>query len=576
MNTSTISSNNAITNFDLFNPINTGNPSHDIHLHYTKIGLRRLDFETHVVNGGRISRIEPDFNVSTKEEEEARIATIANATKELGNEVDAREFVRCLKVIAGEGASAHSLQQIASSYYKRAKLESTSSILKEMGLLAMHLESVTVNEEARVEESYYELERPIDCTHTTAIGTQFSLSDNRSLLFSTAAKVLGEAETGSNLFNDELQFMAVHKTRSHSSKHPYDDFENYFNERRLTAEERDDLDTLDTIYQEEEIFDQYDENNSISLHMSDAERIVACGALDDDIDETCLPEEAQLFASEVKNLYINGAPQSEVYDFIDSIVDFLYSERTKRTTRIGVMLNGELKDIPSTIEVCAMSENRSKTREILEKLYEQYRADFHLNALNSSGTYREFYKGIRLANDITELSSISKDAYKAKEDGSLSLKMFLSLNTAAKVKRWRLESTPMTVTREQVSSTGEKQNKSYVVAQPLLNQIPSLTGASIANFVRSIHELPTQEQERVRQAFKSQNPLLYKRVYEGLTNEILRASVKRLSYFRWACYKQNKPEHPIHLLPYQERIQIWEVLNKRFQYNRPVQAQIAA
>ena len=100
----------------------------------------------------------------------------------------------------------------------------------------------------------------------------------------------------------------------------------------------------------------------------------------------------------------------------------------------------------------------------------------------------------------------------------------------------------------------------FVVTQPVLNRIASLTGKTLGDFARLIHALPRQEQERVRRDFRERHPQLYARVRDGLAIEISRASSGRLRYFRWAFYANNKPEHPIHTLTREDQSAAWEML----------------
>jgi len=112
----------------------------------------------------------------------------------------------------------------------------------------------------------------------------------------------------------------------------------------------------------------------------------------------------------------------------------------------------------------------------------------------------------------------------------------------------------------------------FLVAQPLLHAIPTLTGKGIADFARALHALPRQEQERVRSAFSERNPRIYARVRDGLRAELNRASAGKLRYFRWAFYAGNKPEHPVHTLTREDQAAAWELLKARS--NRPTIPQL--
>jgi hypothetical protein len=62
-----------------------------------------------------IYTVEGDLTPTSQQEEEARIATLAQALKKLGNSEDAAEFMRCLNAICIEGDARY--RQVAASYY---------------------------------------------------------------------------------------------------------------------------------------------------------------------------------------------------------------------------------------------------------------------------------------------------------------------------------------------------------------------------------------------------------------------------------------------------------------------------
>lgn len=344
----------------IFRPFNTGSPRQDVYNHLSQLPqLARLDFEEHTVVSNLIVRIEPDLGSATEQEAEAKIVSVSYAERIFGNNTDAVEFVRSVKLLAGADARARDLQIIASHYYKEAKSRLASEVLKEMALLAMHLSSVTASEEERlfgdpVETDVLRISETFPCE-------ELPLSERRTEWMRRAAQVLGEAEE-TDIFGSELR--AVSRFRSHTSSFDYDEFKQHFADCEALTDTAEEADALYQSY--EAVYEQYTEDHVVSLHMTDGERVLVVGTLDDDVDENSLPEEARHLAQELHNLYTSGFPLCDrgavegvegvtlsatlrdketrervrvpitVYGFdtwLDYAVDEIYSERAARTTR---------------------------------------------------------------------------------------------------------------------------------------------------------------------------------------------------------------------------------------------------
>src|SRR5215510_2360983 len=129
------------SNHSIFLPQNFGSPFNDMAEHIAGLGLARLDFERGAVAGEVIYSVEGDLTLTSQQEEEARIATLAHALKKLGNPEDAAEFMRCLNAICEEG-DARYRQVVASHYYGEIVERGVGPVLKEMALIAMHLASL--------------------------------------------------------------------------------------------------------------------------------------------------------------------------------------------------------------------------------------------------------------------------------------------------------------------------------------------------------------------------------------------------------------------------------------------------
>lgn len=235
---------------------------------------------------------------------EVKIAAPEYAARTLGNGDDAAEFIRCLKLIAGGDASALYIQQIASHYYAEARQRSVSDVLKEMGLLALELSAVTATSEQLAfddTESAGDVETDTDDFAGMSPEERYELSQER------AADVLGEADGSKRerIFADELRAQTRLVYRK-GAGFDYDEFETHLSE---VSDATDDDDAFGAYLDSfERAYEQYDEGFAVSLHMSDGERKISCGDLDDDVDANCLPEVARHLAGELYHLYTNGFP----------------------------------------------------------------------------------------------------------------------------------------------------------------------------------------------------------------------------------------------------------------------------
>lgn len=484
----------------IFTPANTGSPRQDVYNHLSRLPqLARLDYEEHTIAGNLIVRIEPDLGLSAEPEKETKIVSVPYAERIFGNTPDAVEFVRCVKLIAGEDGRARELQTIASHYYKEAKQRPAGDVLKEMGLLALHLSSVTATEEDRAFGEMIEAEAESTAS-PFSIPDEEILSVKRAAFMRRAAEVLGEIDvTVEDIFQLELRAASRHLTRN-SGGFAYDEYESHFADLDAATETAEEADALLLYY--ESVYEQYDENHVVSLHMTDGERVFVVGTLDDDVDENSLPEEAKHLAGEMRRLYLAGTPLEEIHDWIDTAINFIYHERVDRTHRTLVSIQGKSVEVARTIKVCPYVEEREQTRFVLEKLLEQLTADFHSRACHSNPLYRTFHRRIRRASNAGEVSSAIKEAYQAKEQNRLTLAQFTALNTAAKSQYLKCEPPPLPI----------------VIRQRIINQ---------------------------------------------LTREIETARARKLTFLRWAMYGQNRPDHTIHRLPRADRARIWETLKAR-------------
>lgn len=530
--------------FLLFHPQDTGSPGQDFCHHIARNPHRRIELEdTMLVGDNVIVRIEPDLGSADDRESEAKIVTLRYAERVLGNRDDAMEFIRCTKLLAGEDARGHDLQIIASYYYGEARRRPAAEVLKEMAMLAMQLTAVTATEDSR---QYGDVEE----TDVPFVEEPMTASDRHQLFMERAAEVLGE-NTVERVYRDEIRAKSIYRHNGQVQGFAYDDAAPFLAFMRDAAERGADEESLEAMWTSfERVSEQYDEGHVVSLHMSDSERVIVVGTLDDDVNEDYLPADARHLAAALRLAFVGGkgaqaarkltadvqyarmarraernpaalrylpvqpgpastfsaAPLSdgEINEWMDAATSLIYDRRVKRTARAGYVTTGgpdanrfgrpSMYTVPYTIMVNPDAETRSYVVSVLEKLLAQMKGDFHLRGQRANPLYREFHRRIRTAQDTALAAAAIKEAFAAKEEGRISLSLFTALNTASKLQRWALESKPLS-------------------------------------------------QAALR-----------------LVAEIKCASRSKLMFLRWAMYGTNKPDHAVHALTRQERARVWEEL----------------
>lgn len=137
----------------VFRHADTGSPRQDWCRHLSQYPLRRQELEEFVVLGDVVVRIADELEPDPLEK--VRIMSLEYAVRTLGDEIDGREFVRCVRAIASPDASQYEYEQIAAYYYGEIRRRGASEVLKEMGLLGLQMEAVTssiADREIAVEE----------------------------------------------------------------------------------------------------------------------------------------------------------------------------------------------------------------------------------------------------------------------------------------------------------------------------------------------------------------------------------------------------------------------------------------
>ncbi len=430
------------SNHSIFLPQNYGSPFNDTAAHISGLGLARIDLERCAVAGEVIYSVESDSTPTSQQDGEARIATLAHVIKKLGNPEDAAEFMRCLNAIC-EGGDARYRQVAASYYYGEIAERGTGVVLKEMALIAMHLASLN----------------PV--TEEVEGGSEIVYA------------LRGELRPRS-LF--DLEVMAVNRMirgRRKSAGFVHDEWTEWLNDIEAGGAT---LDELDDAFAHVEALDQYDEGGAI-IRMSAHERTFACGRVDHEFTADDLPEQARFLAGDLLRDYASGVEIEEIWDAVNTQLDILFpvTGRTAEGGRFFSRVNLELQRI---------------TRDVLEEILEEGSGNFHLTAMRKNRSYRRFYSRIRRATDTKEIGELMTQAYEARQAGEMSVKHFITLNTAADNQRERLLSAPLSAAAyrliEEIVNASEKK-LGYVGWAMYGDNQP----------YHPIHTLDSQEQTRI-------------------------------------------------------------------------------
>ena len=452
------------SNRSIFVPQNSASPKDGLFAHISALGqLARLDFEHFNIAGEVIFKVEGDTTPVSQQDEEARIGTLAYALKKLGNPVDAAEFNRCLNAIC-DGGDARSRQVAASHYFREIAERGVSVVLKEMALLAMHLDQLNHPDGVVIEEDIVDFGIALDTCDSNAVRSNRMERRN---------------ESRRSLFGEEVEAIErLVRNARRVSIVARDEFGDWVNDLEANGAS---IEELDAAFETLQAMDQYDENGAI-LMMSGYERTTACGRLDPEYVEEDLPERARHLAGDLRRAYANGVAIETVWEDINAELDviFLVKGKTETGERFYSHANRELQTL---------------TREILETILADCQADFHLTALRTNKSYRTFHKAVRGATDTKQIGETMKRAYKARISSALPLKHFTALTTAAHLQRERLKAAPVSRT-----------------AAALLDEIASASNGKL-RFLRwamygknqpnhAIHQLPGQEAEKIWLALK--------------------------------------------------------------------------
>jgi hypothetical protein len=386
------------SNHSIFLPRNYGSPFNDTAEHISGLGMARLDFERCAVAGEVIYSVEGDSIPTSQQDEEARISTLAHSVKKLGNREDAAEFMRCLNAIC-EGGDARYRQVAASYYYGEIAERGAGPVLKEMALIAMHLASLNSAAE--------EVETDPEVVYA-----------------------LREGSKPRSLFDREVAAVErMIRGRRKIAGFVHDEWTQWLNDLEVNGAT---VDELDDAFAHVEALDQYDEGGAI-VRMSAHERTFACGRVDHEFAADDLPEQARFLAGDLFRAYTSGVELEEIWDEVNAKLDVLFPVK-------GRFAEGDRFFSRANLELQRL------TRDALEGILKDCFGDYHSTAMRNNRSYRRFYARIRRATDTRAIGELMKQAYEARQDGNLSIKHFIALNTAADNQRERLLSAPLSAT----------------------------------------------------------------------------------------------------------------------------------
>ncbi|MGD9560879.1 MAG: hypothetical protein AB7F88_00380 [Pyrinomonadaceae bacterium] len=441
-----------------FSPINTGSPMQDWCSHLANNPMRRLELEEFAILGDVVVRIADELE--PEQIDRVRIMSLEYAVKTLGNEEDGREFVRCVKAIVSPDAGQFEYEQIAAYYYGEIRKRGVSEVLMEMGLLGMHLESVTATVADR-EISFEEFDR----------GEQkLSVADQRRV--KEIAKTRKPLPARCPNFEDEMKAVLRRVGCQKVGRMIYDDLAAFYLEdgdKSIEELDRDFL-TFDNL-------EQYDENGIVGLTMNSAQRSVVVFDVECEVDDSCLPGAARQTASEFGRLFVGhtlggdvvqngrrmlaeawaertgaGLPVAswnrpskapftdhEFEEWLSLSLDRIYGEKAVRSVRrLFTFGKGPAVELLTEQEVNPDFEEMQYAASVLRLLWRRQYADFHLRSLRHEA-YQELYLAIRNTSDTADVANLKKQAYADFKDAKkLSLKEFTALNTVAKSQEARL------------------------------------------------------------------------------------------------------------------------------------------
>lgn len=464
-----------------FSPPDTGSPMQDWCKHLEKNDFRRRELEECVILGDIVVRIADELEPEPVDH--VRILSLEYAVRTLGDECDAREFVRCVRAIASPDAGQFEYEQIAAYYYGEIRRRGVQEVLKEMGLLGVQMQAVTSSI----------ADRDISVTESRPVEQKLTVADQRRVR--EIAKTRSALPPETSYFDDELKAVLQRIGRQKISRIIADDFAEYLlDDGDKTIEE------LDRDFLTFENIEQYDENGIVGFAMTTGQRPVVIYDLELEIDTFHLPPEARSIAADLPRLFVGHSlggttaqqarrfvvqtkadqfqarsasgshapvraaenfsrfPFSDVEfnEWLVAKLDQLYDRRVVRSVRRVCSLGAGLSfEYIREQEVNPDYEEMQYVSTICQILWQRQYSDFHLRSLRREA-YHELYVALRNTADTADVAELKKRAYSEfKEQHSLSLKEFTTLNTVAKSQEVRLRDRLTPLTRKWLRIVGD-------------------------------------------------------------------------------------------------------------------------
>lgn len=518
-----------------FRPEDSGSPMQDWCRHLERNPRYRRELEEFAVVGDVVVRIAD--GTEPEPIEKVKILSFEYAIKVLGNETDAKEFVRCVRSISCPDATQFEYEQIAAYYYGEIRRRETSEVLKEMGLLGMQLEAVT--------NTVRDCE--IGAVESKTVEQKLTVADQRRCR-EVAKNRLPLPDRTPN-FDAELASVIRRVGGSKITRMVYDDFAEF-----LLDDTGKTIDELDADFLTFEKLEQYDENGIVGFAMSGGQHSVVVYDFECDVDASYLPMDAVMLGRELSLLYVghklggaaaqkarrfiveHSVEQSEIRaarngysspvtvippaerfsdlpfsdnefgEWLAAKLDGLYPRRSVRSVRrikhnrVGIPI-----EYLTVQEVNPDFEEMQYVHNVCQILWNRQRSDFHLRSLRHKA-YQELYLGIRETTDTAIVAGLKKQAYSfLKEQKTLSLKQFTALNTVAKSQEARLASYVTPVSRKWLS----------VIATASLNRLRYLK-FTLYNDIE-IQALTRQEKQRLWDAVRLREAKLQAAAAIGLS-----------------------------------------------------------